>query len=120
MSNTWQPLTSAAQLEELTAQSYQQPQLIYKHSTRCALSSIVWQRLQGTALPPGLTGYYLDLIAFRTLSNQIAEKFSVYHESPQVLLIVHGQCVYDESHMAIRMADILQEAAPYLPQTNNA
>jgi bacillithiol system protein YtxJ len=51
------------------------------------------------------------LIAFRSLSNKIAEDLNVYHESPQILLLQNGECVYDESHMAIRMDDLTEFVA---------
>jgi bacillithiol system protein YtxJ len=44
------------------------------------------------------------------LSNKLSEEFKVNHESPQVLVIKNGTCVYDESHSAIRMEDIEAEA----------
>ena len=53
--------------------------------------------------------YYLDLLNHRTISAKIAEDFNVYHESPQILLIKNGECVYDESHSGIRMEDIVEE-----------
>ena len=67
-------------------------------------------RLDRVAQPEGIDFYYLDLIAYRPVSNRIAEEFKVYHESPQVLLIKKGECSYDESHNGIDMNDILAEA----------
>ena len=55
--------------------------------------------------------YYLDLISYRELSAKIAEEFSVFHESPQVILIKNGECSYDESHSGINMDDIKEQAA---------
>jgi bacillithiol system protein YtxJ len=48
-----------------------------------------------------VTTYFLDLIAFRDISNEIASRFNVVHQSPQLLLIVGGKSVYDVSHSAI-------------------
>ena len=52
--------------------------------------------------------YYLDLINYRSISKKIEELYDVSHESPQVLVIKKGECVYDESHMSITMKDILE------------
>ena len=41
----------------------------------------------------------------------IAEKFKVHHESPQVLVIINGECTYDESHMGISMDEIIEQTA---------
>jgi bacillithiol system protein YtxJ len=52
--------------------------------------------------------YYLDLIQHRNLSNLIAEKFDVHHQSPQILIIKNGDCVFDESHGGINIQDLLE------------
>ncbi len=67
-------------------------------------------RLERTEAPTSIQFYYLDLLNYRTISNAIAEKFSVYHESPQILLIKNGECTYDESHGGIRMEEIVEQA----------
>ena len=107
----WNTLSSVEQLEEIKKASYQQPQLIFKHSTRCSISSMILNRLERSEKPDQIHFHYLDLIAYRNLSNQLAEDFSVYHESPQVLLIKNGECIYDESHQGINMDEIKEQAA---------
>lgn len=84
--------------------------MIFKHSTRCSISSVAYHRLQKSQQPEGVDFYYLDLLAHRLLSNKVAEVFNVPHESPQVLVIKNGKCVYDESHLGIAMADIVEKA----------
>lgn len=106
----WIDLNSEAQLETLKESSNQKPQLIFKHSTRCAVSSMAKSRLERNAQPEAIDFYYLDLIQHRGLSQKIAEIFEVYHESPQVLLIKNGECVYDESHSGIQMDEIIEQA----------
>lgn len=103
-------MTTEAQLEQIKADSFQKPQVIFKHSTRCSISAVARQRLQKGALPPEIDFYYLDLLSFRSLSNQIADLFGVQHESPQVLLIKNGACIYDESHLGISMSEIVGQA----------
>jgi bacillithiol system protein YtxJ len=102
----WHPLTSMEQLQELISRSSERPQVIYKHSIRCSISSVVKNRLEKEDIPDGADFHYLDLITYRPVSNAIAEQFSVHHESPQVLVIWKGKCIYDDSHMAINMDDI--------------
>lgn len=104
----WIPLTSEAQLPDIIAQSNTRPQVIFKHSTRCSISSVAMQRLKRGTLPEELDFYYLDLIAYRSLSNKIALQFDVQHESPQILIIRNGTCIYDESHLSISMDDIIE------------
>jgi bacillithiol system protein YtxJ len=106
----WIPLHTETQLEEIKAKSTDRPQLIFKHSTRCSTSAVVKGRLERGKGPETIDFYYLDLINYRPVSNRIADLFQVDHESPQVLLIRDGQCIYDESHMGITMADIVEAA----------
>lgn len=106
----WKTLTSEEQLSEINAASAHQPVVIYKHSTRCSISSMAKARLERSAVPEGLTFYYLDLIAYRPVSNKIAEIYHVQHESPQVLVIRNGECIYNESHGGIVMDEIVAQA----------
>lgn len=106
----WINLTSQDQLEEIRSKSSEKTQVIFKHSTRCAVSSMAKSRLERSSAPEDVDFYYLDLIAHRKLSSVVAEDFDVWHESPQVLVIKNGKCVYDESHSAIKMEDIKAKA----------
>ena len=104
----WKNLESEAQLDALTERSKEVPCLIFKHSTTCSISAMSRARLEQKwdfdALE--LEPYYLDLLKFRSLSNAVAERFDVFHESPQVLLIRDGECVYDASHLDISVAEL--------------
>ena len=104
----WIPLASIAEVEELVQQSQTVPCLIFKHSTRCSISSFAKHRLeQDWDLPQEkIQPFFLDLIANRDVSNYVADHFAVEHESPQVLLIDRGRVVYDASHLAITVDDI--------------
>ncbi|MEO6906019.1 MAG: bacillithiol system redox-active protein YtxJ [Ginsengibacter sp.] len=102
----WIPLNQETQLDEIIANSNTTPQVIFKHSTRCSISSMAKNRLDRKEAPDGIKFYLLDLIKFRGLSNRIAENFHVSHQSPQVLVINNGKCVYDESHSGIDFGEI--------------
>lgn len=107
----WIQLTDEEQLNEIVSKSENKPQVIFKHSTRCSISAVALQRLQKAKQPDGIEFYFLDLLAHRPLSNKVAEFFKVHHESPQVLVIKDGKCVFNESHLGISMNDIVAEAA---------
>lgn len=94
----------------MISKSVAKPQVIFKHSTRCSISSVAFHRLQKAQQPEGVDFYYLDLLAHRPLSNKVAEVFKVHHESPQVLVIKEGKCIFDESHLGISMTDIAENA----------
>ncbi|HET9057038.1 MAG TPA: bacillithiol system redox-active protein YtxJ [Chitinophagaceae bacterium] len=108
--NDWKQLQHEKQLEEIIRFSAHKPQVIFKHSTRCSTSFLAKSRLEKNFFSKEIDFYFLDLLVYRSLSDKIAEVFKVYHESPQVLLIKNGECVYDESHLSIQMDEILEQA----------
>ncbi|HEY8781882.1 MAG TPA: bacillithiol system redox-active protein YtxJ [Mucilaginibacter sp.] len=103
----WTSLESADQIDSIKQQ--QGYSVIFKHSTRCAISLMVKKRfeLDWNRLPGDLPLYFVDLIKYRDLSNQIANDFQVYHESPQLLLIKDGECVLDLSHGQISVEEAM-------------
>lgn len=105
----WINLTEENQLQELIVQSNINPQAIFKHSTRCNVSSIALQRLKGSKEKAAVDMYYLDLLKYRSLSDKVTEVFKEHHQSPQVLLIKNGECVYTESHLGITMKDLVEQ-----------
>ena len=105
----WIPLTTESQLQEIIDLSINTPQVIFKHSTRCSISSMALNRMEQAEQPANIDFYYLDLIQYRPISQQIAELFSVFHESPQVLLIKDGNCTYSETHMGISMDELIEQ-----------
>lgn len=104
----WKEFTSEEGLEEIKQRSTEKPQVIFKHSTRCSISTMAKSRLERATAPQGIDFNYLDLIAHRSTSSKIAELFDVEHASPQVLIIKDGACIYDESHNAINMDEIVE------------
>ncbi len=106
----WIPLTNIEQLNLIQQNSHQTPQVIFKHSITCSISKMALARMERSEAPENIQFYYLDLLNYRAISNTIAEKFNVYHESPQILLIKNGECSFDESHGGIQMEEIVEQA----------
>ncbi|MBL7807592.1 MAG: bacillithiol system redox-active protein YtxJ [Saprospiraceae bacterium] len=107
----WKILESIDQIEQIRQRSKEVPCLIYKHSNRCHICSITKYRLEDdwSFGPNEVEVYYLDVISHRPVSQEVANLFQVYHESPQVLLILDGECVYDASHLDIQFQEIKEE-----------
>jgi bacillithiol system protein YtxJ len=102
----WNNLTNLEQLNSIAEESNTKAQLIFKHSTRCSVSSFAKRILNdeiNNEYESKIDFHYLDLIAFREVSNAIASKFNVFHESPQILLIQNGKCTYHASHSDITL-----------------
>lgn len=107
----WIPLTSVSQIDQIIERSKEIPCVIFKHSTRCSISAMAKYRLEDDwkFSDNQIETYFLDLIAHRDISNAIAEKLSVWHESPQLILIRDGECTYDASHLDITVDELSEE-----------
>lgn len=97
----WHNIETLSQLEQVK----QEPlALIFKHSTRCSISSAALDRLErkwNEQEMQAIRPYFLDLLRHRDISNKIAEIFGIEHQSPQVLVLENGKCVYHNSHYGI-------------------
>ncbi len=103
----WEQLISSDQLEEINKKSHDKPVIIFKHSTRCSISAMALGRFERSFdKDAGFEPYFLDLIANREVSNKVAELYKVHHQSPQVVLILKGEAIYNASHNAISFDDI--------------
>lgn len=101
----WIPFKDLSILEDILNTSYDIPVLIYKHSTRCGISSMMRHRLERNydLEKEQLCCYFIDLIKYRDISNKVASKLGIAHESPQVLLIRDGRVVHNASHGSISL-----------------
>lgn len=100
----WIELTSIEQLEAIRTESKERPVVIFKHSTRCSISRTALDRLERNWKAEEVSDvnvYYLDLLTYRSVSNQISESFLIEHESPQLLLLRDGNVIYHRSHFEI-------------------
>ncbi|MFT7612379.1 MAG: bacillithiol system protein YtxJ [Parvicellaceae bacterium] len=100
----WNDLSDISGIDKIINESKEHPVVIFKHSTRCSISSMAMTRLESNwdFTDEELPIYYLDLIANRDVSNAVALAFNVEHASPQVLLIKNGESVFNTSHNDIR------------------
>ncbi len=112
----WNQLISLSQIADIDAESMKGKVLIFKHSTRCSTSASCldrmernWKEGDNEKIKP----YYLDLLNHRDISNELARHYGIYHESPQLLLLENGKCVYHASHFEIDYADLMAEALPH-------
>ena len=98
----WNELTDLVQLNEIIAISNEKPVAIFKHSTRCSVSRMALKQFENEFNSSDkVIPYFLDLIEYRAISNEIANRFGVTHQSPQLILIKEGKAVYNVSHSDI-------------------
>ncbi len=102
----WKHLILEEALSTIVNDSKTRPQLIFKHSTRCGISTMAKSRLEREWNLDQLDPWYLDLLNHRPISNMIESQFNVRHESPQVILFNNGEVVYHASHSEISVDEI--------------
>ncbi len=84
--------------------------ILYKHSTRCIVSSWSFREVRDFAADsPEWPVYVLKVIEKRALSNQVAERLGIQHQSPQAFVIKHGEVVWDGSHNDVTADTLARE-----------
>lgn len=108
-SPVWKYIESEEDLKKAIESSFNQKIGIFKHSTSCFISKTVLRNfekeIQNLAQKPEL--YFLDLLAYRAISNKIAEDLQIRHESPQFLVIENGKVINNASHQHISADQIV-------------
>ena len=106
----WNRLSTIDQLNEIDKESYQQPIAIFKHSTRCGTSSMALRQFekQFDVDNTNVKLYFLDLLSSRDVSNEIAIRFQVFHQSPQLIVLKEGNTIHHSSHYQID-AELLEQ-----------
>lgn len=104
----WHPLTTIEQLETISEESKTRPVAIFKHSTRCGISRMVLNQFESNYIleDSQLKLYFLDLLAFRDVSDEVGYKFQVMHQSPQLIVVKNGTAVQHTSHHSIQAQDL--------------
>jgi bacillithiol system protein YtxJ len=103
----WIHLNTLDQLKAIEDKSKTKTQIIFKHSTRCGISRMVMnQFVEAYDVDANLDLYYLDLLNYRDVSNEVGYQFQVMHESPQLLIIKNSVVVEHASHGSINAIDL--------------
>lgn len=108
----WKSLESEEALQQAISESSEHPVVIFKHSTSCSISSMAKSRLESGWNSEEVNDarpYYLDLLSNRNISNLVAQTLGVVHESPQILILKDGKCVYNTSHMGISFEGVKRQ-----------
>ncbi|PTX61359.1 bacillithiol system protein YtxJ [Kordia periserrulae] len=106
----WIPLTEMAQLDTIEETSKTTPVAIFKHSTRCGISKMVINQFERSydLEANQMQVYYLDLLNYRPISQEIAARFQVWHESPQLIIVKNRVSVVHASHSQINTISLAQ------------
>ncbi len=104
----WTNLESQEELQNAIDKSFTKPVVIFKHSTRCSVSSMAKRNFETgwENLDEHIQAYFLDLLSYRAISNTIADELEVIHASPQIILVKDGKSVFNASHNEIEANDL--------------
>ena len=103
----WIHLEEIEELDFIDQLSETKSIIIFKHSTQCPVSFAALGRLEAEELIDiEYDAYYLDLIRYRSISNEIAQKYQVTHQSPQIIVIKKGKAIYHNSHMGVSIRNL--------------
>ena len=99
----WVEITSTNQLNDLLHNIGEKPVLLFKHSTRCSISSMALNGFERnwTSGKELCDIYFIDLLKHRDVSDLVAELTGIHHQSPQAIVIKGKEIVYDATHSAI-------------------
>ena len=106
----WKYLESMEDLDNAEKSSDEKIVVLFKHSTRCSISRFVLKQFENTYDIPEdkMEIYFLDLIEYRPISNEIAERFEVTHQSPQMIVLKDGKAIFNSSHESIDAKELEQ------------
>ena len=109
----WKELTSIDELNGAIAESSDNLVILFKHSTRCSISRMALKMLEmgWDESISGVSAYYLDLLNHRDVSNAIAKKLDVIHQSPQMLILKNGAAVSVTNHSDINADEVKKHSA---------
>jgi len=104
----WIELASMDQLNDVLKESGNKPLLLFKHSTRCSISSMALNRFENEwdRASDDADLYYLDLLNYREISNAIEVATNIIHQSPQVIVVKNDEVIYTASHTSISAKEI--------------
>ena len=99
-------IESTEQLDELFATSNEKPVVLFKHSVTCPISSDVYHEVSNADADVNL----VIVQTARPVSNAIAERTGIRHESPQAIILKDGKAVYNASHYDVSAEEIEEQA----------
>ena len=101
-------LNTINELDNAIEESHQRPVLLFKHSIYCGISERAFEQFNSylTNADPRVSYKLIIVQTDREVSDEIATRFQIEHESPQAILIRNGREVWSESHRAITVSSL--------------
>ncbi len=112
----WNTISTEQDVLQIIQKSSEKPQVIFKDSISCGISAFAKERLTTNhSLLDGIADFnYLDLLAHREVSNFIAKKLDVIHQSPQIIVLIDKKVIFRDSHHSIDMKKIVDKITSFV------
>jgi bacillithiol system protein YtxJ len=110
------PLRELAELDQIIDYSHKQPVMLFKHSRTCGISAEALDELRvhldEHAASVASAHYAMVTVqTHRDISNAIAAKLGVRHETPQAILVHGGRVIWTASHFGVNAAELQKALA---------
>jgi len=103
----WANLNSTEELQQALDSNLGNAKVFFKHSTRCGTSIMAIKSFENSWTPnPSTELYYIDVLRQRAVSDELAMRTGVRHESPQVIVLRNDELIYHNSHGDISVREI--------------
>ena len=104
------PLTDLSALDAAIAESKDRPVLLFKHSRYCGVSCEALDELQShiDGAPPQVAYRVITVQTHRPVSDAVAQRLGLRHETPQAILLRDGKIVWNASHFRITASQLDQ------------
>lgn len=99
-------LHSTEELDQFVAEDGKR--LLFKHSTICPISTAAFDEFQAYVKDHAVPSAVILVREDRPVSNAVAERFEIKHESPQIFLLENGSVKWHTSHWKITKDAIAQ------------
>jgi bacillithiol system protein YtxJ len=112
----WNTIKTEKDVLDIIEKSKDKPQIIFKDSVSCGISAFAKERLKNDfPLIENISDFnYLDLLSYREVSNFIAKKLNVIHQSPQIIVLIKGEVIYRDSHHSIEAKKIANKITTFV------
>ncbi len=103
------PLTDVADIDRLLADSFERPVLVLKHSRSCGTSAQAFDELQDHLSQAPADGAHYAVVTVQThrdVSQALASRLGVRHETPQALVLRNGEVAWHASHFRVTAQSI--------------
>ena len=102
MKANFKEINTTDQLDEIFEQSNKNPIVLFKHSLTCPISAGVHQDISNADADINI----VIMQKARNVSDEIARRTGVRHESPQAIVLKDGKVVYHAAHYDVTADDV--------------